>query len=418
MKGVGIRGILIIEKGSGLPLLYQRLDPRLTDIDPVLVAGFLGALQSFSKEIVDQQAGEFQVDYGKRLMTLVTGKYTIFSAFSDKVTSEIVEILRELQAEFEKRYYESSDRTISGVVDNLSQFDEFRQIIVEQVGIQNISENWVPEFTSQNAASWLTENLRSLINGKNDINLIVQNSDIPSDKVLKVITHMWTSGDIVFRNLLEPTDILISTRNLYKYIKTNSPEQKELLSYSEELARLLPEVVSHLDGRTSVKNLIDQFQPRVYRLLDYLFEKGAVEVLSPEKKRILWSKEILDLAIQRSLKFYKSEKIIAALRAAGQQLEKPEIMSEIRIWNSQIDINYSFEMYEGLTPRQVSDLHTAWLELIRRFIRGLPDHKKTNFIKALADSVQEDFFSKYSEKEMAGFDEISFFLEELLAFSS
>ncbi|MHA1771052.1 MAG: hypothetical protein ACTSYL_03160 [Candidatus Thorarchaeota archaeon] len=57
MKGVGIRGILIIEKGSGLPLLYQRLDPSLTDIDPVLVAGFLGALQSFSKEIVDQQAG-------------------------------------------------------------------------------------------------------------------------------------------------------------------------------------------------------------------------------------------------------------------------------------------------------------------------------------------------------------------------
>ena len=414
MKGTGIRGILVIEKGSGLPLLFQRLDPRLTDIDPTLVAGFLTALESFSHEIVDQRASGFEVDYGKRLMTLVTGKYTIFAALSDKDSPEITEILHELQDEFEKKYYEGQEGVEHTMMSDQSRFDEFRELIVERVGLQNISECWVPEFTSKNVATWLVDDLRVLINGTNDISTILQNVDIESDKIIKVLTHLWTSGHIVFRNLLEMQDILIPTQDVYKYVKSNTPEHNELLDYSKELAMLLPEIISHLDGRTTVRDLSKAFSDKVYRLLDFLFEKGAVEVLSPEKKRILWSKEILDIAIQKAFKLYRKNQVISALRSSLQQIARPEIMSEIRIQDDSIQVNFDFQMYTGMTPKQVSELHLVWIDLMKRFVRNLPDNKRSNYVKALVNSIQDDYFSRFSEQEIEGLDEFSYFLEELL----
>jgi hypothetical protein len=40
MKNINIEAILVIQKDSGLPLLLQKLDHRVFDIDPALISGF------------------------------------------------------------------------------------------------------------------------------------------------------------------------------------------------------------------------------------------------------------------------------------------------------------------------------------------------------------------------------------------
>ncbi|MHA1813088.1 MAG: LLM class flavin-dependent oxidoreductase [Candidatus Thorarchaeota archaeon] len=55
----------------------SRVYPGLGDIDRALVAGFLSALQAFSYEVVESGSEGFQIDYGKRVLTIVVGHHTM-----------------------------------------------------------------------------------------------------------------------------------------------------------------------------------------------------------------------------------------------------------------------------------------------------------------------------------------------------
>ncbi len=417
MNYKNISGILIIEKDSGIPLLFQKLDPRLFDVDPTLVAGFLSALQAFSSTVISRGTSSFEVNYGRRTMVLATGERALLAAFSDRATPEVGTIISELLREFEEMYFRPED--VKGCYDrkNMEHIENFRQVIINRVGIWDLSDNWVPEFVSDKDKVELEEPLRSLINGKNNIAKIVALADLPPEEITHKIVSLWGVGKIVFRNLLEPYDILIPTQQVFKYVQSGTAERKELRAYSPELVDLLPEILQHLDGKTTVETLMMNFTHRVYNLLDYLFEKGAVEVLGPEKKRILLAKELLELGIEIAMKEYKQEEVIHAMRRAIRETEKPEIASELQVSQDSVRIDYGFKLYEGMTPEQIMDIHSSWLGLIRRFIRNLPEKKRVKFVEKFTENVRDEWIASFSDEDMDGLEELSFFLEEILTFS-
>ncbi|MGQ4872080.1 MAG: hypothetical protein ACP6IT_09645 [Candidatus Thorarchaeota archaeon] len=417
MSNIGISGLLIIEKKSGLPLLFQKLDPRLGDIDPALVAGFLSALQAFSYEVVESGSEGFQVDYGKRVLTIVVGHHTIFAALSDRGAQEVAAVVAELLREFETKWYDGNEAIDASKKSSMEKVESFREVIIERVGMKNISPAWIPEFSDAEGIDWLMEPLKSLINGKNDIRTILRESGLPHDNVMKFLTVLWANGHIVFRNLLERHDVVIPTRSLVRYVQYNTAEREDLTKFSRQLAQLLPQVVPRLDGRTTVEELMREFPASVYRLLDYLFEKGAVEVLSPEKKRILIAKELLELAVTIALDMFKKKDALYALRSAVDHIGRPEIASEIHIREDGVRIEYDFDVYDGLTPRQVMEMHKAWLNLMRSFVEFLPNKKRAKYVEKLVENIRDEFFAKYSESDLDGLDEFSFFLERILATS-
>ena len=73
MPGHVIEAILITDKNSN-PRFYMQLDPRAFGMNPILASSFFTAIDMFSKEVFQQSAPVFHVDYGAHVFTVLNGE--------------------------------------------------------------------------------------------------------------------------------------------------------------------------------------------------------------------------------------------------------------------------------------------------------------------------------------------------------
>lgn len=414
MIDVGLEAILIMDK-AGIPLLFQELDPKRSDIEPILFSGFLTALKAFSSTLIDETAKDFQLDYGKRLVTILTGHDVIFAAIHNrKSTDQITPLLSPLLNEFEKNYFKKPE--ILGESGPLEQYFPFRERIASVMGISNPSLDWIP-FVSKNHDHNIIMNsiLLNLINNQDTIKEIIKKSKHSKSEVLKEISKLWAYNQIKFRNVLTKEDIVISTNKTLVYLQPSTQEWKELSYEFPNLINTVPFVISHLDGKTTVGNVLQDFRKEgtenVYWLMDYLYINGVISILTPEKRRILMAKEILEKSLDIATKVYSTNDVLAKLKNILSEIKIPEIISQIRIGDKRWNIDFSFLIYEGLSPEKVLKLYENWLEILRLFIFSLEDKKRKAFIIKLTEELNYDFFDKYRSEDFDGFEEFAFWLE-------
>ncbi len=414
MRNPGITGILVVHKDSGLPLLYQKLDPRHTDIDPALLSGFFTALRLFSQEIVHQQRSGFEINYGTSQLVVAIGKVTMFAALAERASTDITARVNELLDEFERMWLADREDIDPGDPELRSRLEEFKQTIVARIGIQNIKPKWIPVFTNVHAVDPNEHAVDRYINGENTIDAIVTISGLERSKVIDRITELWASGAIYFKNLLDNTDVVIPTSRLFRHLQVDTPERRELERRMGHVVHLLPEVSRLLDGRTTVGEIVKRLSPEVYDLLDYLFRVNAIEVLTPEKKRILVAKKLSEMSLSVAAKVFDSSDVARAVERALESAGRPEIDADILRGDNRVSVNFDFHVYEGLTPRQVLEVHDGWLKFLREFVAALPTKRRRRFVEQLGERIREDFFACYAPDELEGIDEFTFYLEKLM----
>ena len=413
MIDIGLEALLIMDK-AGIPLLFQKLDPKRSDIEPILLSGFLTAVKAFSMEIIDDTISDFHVDYGKRLITILSGHKIVFAAIHNhKSTERIIPVLSPLLKEFESQYYTEEHIGDSGPLDK---YEPFRERIATVMGISNPSLDWIPFFANLDEVN-VTDGseVRKLINNHYSIKDIVKYSNLSEPEVLDELSKLWAIGVIRFRNILTQGDIVISTSKIASYLQPNTIEWRELGEVYPNLISIIPHILNHLDGRTTVGQILEDVESEgienVFWLMDFLYISDALSILSPEKRRILMAKEILQKSLEIAADIYSVKETIWHLKSVLNEIRSPEIISQIRLSEEKWTIDYSFLVYEGLTPEKVLHLYDVWLEILRMFIFSLDEKKRKKYIEQLTEELNFDFFEKYRSEDMDGFEEFAFWLE-------
>ncbi len=417
MPGHNIQAILIMERG-GIPFFFLKLDPRAQDLDPMLVSGFFTALKSFSKEVIERSDRMFQVDYGTRLFTVISGDQTDLVVVSmGEWDSAVESVLLPLLEEFEQVWLKGLSRTQKDSLEINSCFPEFREGVVRDLSFRKMSGAWVPTLIGGTAASLGGfGRVATLIDGNNDIDSIVQKSGMDRDAVVSEISRLWAIGFIGFRNILEARDVLATSSRFDRLLQSSSPQRSELAHSKPEVLSLLPRITTLVDGRRTVDAVMATLlaqHPRqvVTEALEYLLDRKAIEALSPERRRILLVKEAMEIAVKVAETEYSKDAASKALEASISKVPIPEVVGDLADRGGDWTLNYDSRIYEGLNPRRTMELCGDWMRLLANYIAVLDKTRMRRYAEALTDAYASYLLERYTPDDLRGFEELAYWLE-------
>jgi hypothetical protein len=418
LAGHNIQALLIKERG-GIPLFFMKLDPKAQDLDPMLVSGFFTAIQSFSKEVIERDSSMFQVDYGARLYTVISGEVTDFVIVSlGEWDDEVTPVLKSLLEEFEGIWIKDLSTKEKDSIQIDTEFPDFREGIVENLSFRKLSGNWVPIIVEAGGKRGKKSGNKVLpyIDGINTVDEITRMSEIGTDEVVAEITRLWALGRIRFGSVLNRNDIIASTSKIDRLLQLSSPQRIELQRRSPEVIALLPRLSMMFDGRRSVGAIIDGLSEeyadnQVMEVIDTLIETGAIVALSPEKRRVLLLQEALELAIRVAEKIYGPEAAKQFLAQALKKVPVTEIAGVFKMTDTSWSVDYNSRLYEGLDPRRLMGLYAEWMKLLAQYIGVLEKDKILKFAEGLSEIYQSYLFKRYSSLDLRGFEEFTFWLE-------
>ena len=418
MQGHNVQAILIMEHG-GIPLFFMKIDPRAQDLDPMLVSGFFTAIQTFSKEIVSQNSSRFQVDYGARLFTVLSGESTDLVAVSlGECEEEVIQTLASLLEEFETVWIKDLSREELDTLDVNGDFLDFREGILQNLSFKQILGSWIPFFVGTSMSPDKTKDsiVLPFIDGSRNVDEIIIESGLNREDVTIEITRLWALGVLQFRSILAADDVVISTSRLDRLLQSSSPQREELAHTNPDVLAVVPRMSTLFDGRRTVgaitRFLSDHYSERtLMQAFDFLLESKAIDVLTPEKRRVLLTKEAVEIAIKVAETIYTEQKAYEYLEQTLNKVAVPEVVGEVPLTDGKWEVTYGSRLQEGLDPRRLMELYADWVKLLAQFLGALDKTKIRDYAEALTDAYSSYLLKRYTADDLRGFEEISYWLE-------
>ena len=144
---------------------------------------------------------------------------------------------------------------------------------------------------------------------------------------------------------------------------------------------------------------------------DFLMESKAIDVLSPEKRRILLTKEAMEIAIKVAETIYSETKAYEYLEATLTKVAVPEVVGEVHLTDGKWEVTYASRLHEGLDPRRLMELYADWVKLLAQFLAALDKSKIRSYAEALTDAYSSYLLKRYTADDLRGFEELSYWLE-------
>ncbi|TFG29721.1 hypothetical protein EU527_15430 [Candidatus Thorarchaeota archaeon] len=419
MAGHVIEALLITDKNSN-PRFYMQLDPRAFGMDPILASSFFTAIDMFSKEVFQQSAPVFHVDYGAHIFTVLNGETAHMIAVGvQRLNTEIIQILDALLREFEDRWLPTTEMLDSGAPFVDAYLEPFGESVMMKLSFDDLPDSWVPYFTvDPNAIVTTSGTLVPIINGSRNMKEILEVSGLSKRDLYLEISKLWAHRVIRFRNTLSFNDFVATRSEFFKYVQATSREIDTLKSIHPEMITIIPRLAGLMDGRRSVREILvllgSSYDEReILRVLDYLLENGIIEALSPEKRRILLVKEVLELSLRIAEECYHRDTITKALASAMKASDAPESISQLRFTDNHWSVDFGIKVFEGLNNRRLMLIFGEWMKILAQFSAMLDPIKLDSFIKKIAKAFSERVVNRFAPFDLRGFEEFSFWLEQL-----
>ncbi|MFW9982489.1 MAG: hypothetical protein ACFFE3_11300 [Candidatus Thorarchaeota archaeon] len=424
MTGHSIEAILITDM-NGNPRFYMQLDPRAFGMDPVLASSFFAAIDMFSKEVFQQSAPVFHVDYGAHIFTVVNGEATHMIAVGvQSLNTEIIAILNSLLSEFEEKWLLATD--LLGIDASFSDvyLEPFGERVMEKLSFNELPDSWVPYFTVDPSTVVNTSGtLEPFINGSRNVKEILDVSGLAKRDLLLEISRMWAHRVIRFRNMLSFDDFVASKTPFLKYLQSTSRETEAMRSHYPEMVGIIPRLAGLMDGRRTVREMLVELgeaydEREILRVLDHLLEREVIEALSPEKRRILLAKEVLEIALRVAEDCCQEGEATNALTSVMSRSDTPETLGQLRVTDNQWSVDFDLKMLEGLNNRRLMLLFGEWMKLLAQFAALLDSKKLDQFIINLTSAFIERIVNRFSPFDLRGFEEYPLWLEQLCSHRS
>ncbi len=419
MTGHSIEAVLITDL-SGSPRFYMQLDPRAFGMDPVLASSFFAAIDMFSKEVFQQSARVFHVDYGAHVFTVLNGEATHMIAVSvQRMNTEIIGILNSLLTEFEEKWMLVTE--LLGIDASFSDvyLEPFGERIMEKLSFDDIPDSWVPYFTVDPSTIVDTSGtLEPFITGSRNVKEILEVSGLAKRDLLLEISRMWAHRVIRFRNMLSFDDFVASKTQFLKYLQATSRETETMRSHYPEMVGIIPRLGGLMDGRRTVREVLVELgesydEREILRVLDYLLEQEVIEALSPEKRRILFLKEVLENSLRVAEEFYPEGEATKALTEVMNRSDTPETLGQLRVTDNHWSVDFDFKILEDLNNRRLMLLFGEWMKLLAQFAALLDPKNLDQFIINLTKAISERILTRFTPFDLRGFEEYPLWLEQL-----
>jgi hypothetical protein len=183
---------------------------------------------------------------------------------------------------------------------------------------------------------------------------------------------------------------------------------------------VIPRLAGLLEGRRTVREMLVELgesydEREILRVLDYLLEREVIEALSPEKRRILLAKEVLDTSLRVAEECCPDGEATNALATVLGRSDTPETLGQLRVTDNQWSVDFDFKILEDLNNRRLMLLFGEWMKLLAQFAALLDSKKLDQFIVNMTEGITERIFSRFTPFDLRGFEEYPFWLEQLSA---
>jgi hypothetical protein len=299
-----------------------------------------------------------------------------------------------------------------------SGFLEFREGILQNLSFRQILGSWIPFFVGGSASSDKIQEsiVVPFIDGSRNVDEIITESGLNREDVTLEITRLWALGALQFRSILAADDVVVSTSKLDRLLQTSSPQREELARTNPEVLAVVPRMSTLFDGRRTVgaitRFLSENYSERaLMQAFDFLMESKSIDVLTPEKRRILLTKEAMEIAIKVAESIYSEEKAHEYLGSTLAKVAVPEVVGEVHFTDGSWEVTYASRLHEGMDPRRLMELYADWVKLLAQFLGALDKSKIRAYADALTDAYSSYLLKRYSAYDLRGFEEISYWLE-------
>ncbi|MFX0056325.1 MAG: hypothetical protein ACFFAD_15465 [Candidatus Hermodarchaeota archaeon] len=399
----------------------MQLDPRAFGMDPVMASSFFAAIDMFSKEVFEQTAPQFQIDYGTRIFTVISGVQTnLISVGVHRLTYDTLEVLDSLLAEFELEWLPACKSVELGTSFVDAYLESFGESVMKKLSFEELSDNWVPYFTIKPDAIALVDSvIAPFIDGSRNVREIREVSGITEEEMIVETSTLWAHRVIRFRNTLSFNDFVTSRTLFLRYVQSTSKETADLRNLHPEMVGVIPRLAGLMDGRRTVRETLAELggsydEREILRVMDYLLENDVIEALSPEKRRILLVKEALESALRVAEEHYQRQ-ATEALRSVMNRSDTPETLGQLRFVDESWTVDFDFKILEGLNHQRLMLLYGEWMKMLAQFVGELDRDRLDGFIAGLTQTFYHRILDRYASYDLRGFEEFTFWLEQLSA---
>ncbi|MFX0092122.1 MAG: hypothetical protein ACFFBD_10210, partial [Candidatus Hodarchaeota archaeon] len=296
-----------------------------------------------------------------------------------------------------------------------SLFDSFRSRIIKTFAQDIVSSWWVPFVKTRPSVQPLDALPHfKLIDGQQSIAEICEQVDLDGEKVREDLYLWWNRGLLEFKNILDATDVVITNSNTQMLFSTADPIHKRRHALYPTCRDNCQSIVKKFDGKTSVKDLTIHFGSSCQEFLECLWENDFIEILSPEKRRILIAKEITEKILETLKQLFSKTTVIQFARETVEKVYTLEIASELNITANDVNVDLNFKNYEDLSPKEVLERFKRWMNFNRTLISRVPSPKRRRVIEKLGQALTFEFFENFRGEDMEELEDFTGFLEELM----
>jgi hypothetical protein len=181
---------------------------------------------------------------------------------------------------------------------------------------------------------------------------------------------------------------------------------------------IIPRLGGLMDGRRTVREVLVELgesydEREILRVLDYLLEREVIEALSPEKRRILFLKEVLEISLRVAEEFYPEGEATKALTSVMSTSDTPETLGQLRVTDNHWSVDFDFKILEDLNNRRLMLLFGEWMKLLAQFAALLDPKNLDQFIINLTKAISERILIRFTPFDLRGFEEYPLWLEQL-----
>jgi hypothetical protein len=290
---------------------------------------------------------------------------------------------------------------------------------MEKLSFEELPDSWVPYFTvDPNVIVGTSGTVEPFINGSRNVKEILDVSGLAKRDLLLEISRMWAHRVIRFRNMLSFDDFVASKTHFLKYLQSTSRETESMRGHYPEMVGVIPRLAGLMEGRRTVREILIELgesydEREILRVLDYLLEREVIEALSPEKRRILLAKEVLEISLRVADECCNAGEATKALTSVTSRSDTPETLGQLRVTDHLWSVDFDFKMLEGLNNRRLMLLFGEWMKLLAQFAALIDPAKLDQFIVRLTEDFSERILKRFSPFDLRGFEEFPLWLEQL-----
>ncbi|GAB4308171.1 MAG: hypothetical protein Kow0069_06210 [Promethearchaeota archaeon] len=410
MKRANVKVMLL--GSGGVPVALFDFESGSSEINDLLLSGFLNAIQSLASEIFSEKGDGMAIDVGTQKVTLVREKDLAFAVLGPHAFLHLREALRDLL----RHFYE--DVPLSGeVLSGGPLVGKLRRKLARVLFREPVSKDWVPvplgELPEGEVAAhpWL-----SAVDGATPVGDLPGFDDQAREEYYEVLNALHVDGHVTFANSLEARDYVAGSERLDSLFTRGNFDLDQLrLDFPGvdvvALGRDLGEFVL-------VAELVERHGDGVFPLLERMYELGYLSLVDEAQRRVLIAMDAFLVFSRVVAEFLDPSTFTKEVDSLLKGVEDVEVRRCLEVRGGRVKVDKDPSAAAGASRERVAELVAAWtgltVKLVERCYAEVGKARK-RFVQRVYDLLVDKYVDRVHPEDLDVLEPVLRVLELLQA---